>query len=134
MKKSYNLNLRNRPFEAILKGKKKIEIRANNSEGDVNYNNIKRGDIIFFRNEDTKQLIKCEVKRKSYYKSIHSLLLNEGTTHTLSSTNCINAGIKSIESIGNYKELINKYGVFAIEIELRTPVNKEQMQYYPFIK
>jgi hypothetical protein len=40
----------------------------------------------------------------------------EGTEFTLSSTNDIKEGIDSIESINGYKELIEKNGVFAVEL------------------
>ncbi|HLC90307.1 MAG TPA: hypothetical protein VJI15_00910 [Candidatus Nanoarchaeia archaeon] len=41
----------------------------------------------------------------------------ESTEFTLSSTKNIEEGIKSIESIDNYKELIAKNGVFAIKLK-----------------
>jgi hypothetical protein len=41
----------------------------------------------------------------------------EGVEETLSSTNDIEKGIESIESIDGYKTLIKKNGVFAIRIK-----------------
>jgi len=51
------------------------------------------------------------------YKNVKELLESEGIEHTLSSTNNIEEGIKSVESIDNYKELIAKNGVFAIKLK-----------------
>ena len=116
--KYIRLNLRNRPFQAIINGQKRIEIRPNKNKGRVNYSNLANGDIIVFKNEKTKREISCIVKRKSLYKSIYELLISEGTHRTLSSTNSIEIGIRSVESIENYKEIISKHGVYAIEIEL----------------
>jgi len=119
MNNIYNLKLRDRPFQAIVKGKKTIEIRANKQEGKLNYKALSNGDILLFENEITSQKISCIVKRKSHYRSVHELLKHEGTTRTLSSTNSIRKGIKSIEAIANYKEIIEIHGVFAIEVELK---------------
>lgn len=113
------LTIRDRPFQAIIKGTKTVEIRANKIESNVNYRLLAIGDAILFTNEETNEVIKCAITRKVHYKSVRELLINEGTSTTLSSTNCIEKGIKSIESIGNYKKTISKRGVFAIEIALK---------------
>jgi len=125
MKNSYNLTLRNRPFQAIIQGEKTVEIRANKQDGSINYNQLLHGDVLVFRNEETNQIINCIVKRKSHYETVHELLVKEGTLTTLSSTNSIRKGIKSIEAIGNYREIILIHGVFAIEIELKTTTNTQ---------
>jgi len=112
------LNLRERPFEAIKAGTKKVEIRANKKKkvGDA-ANLIKTGDIIIFKKENSEEKLQCTVERITLYKSVRDLLLAEGTEFTLSSTKNIEEGIKSIESIDNYKELIAKNGVFAIKLK-----------------
>jgi len=116
--KTFLKNLYERPFNAIKDGKKTIEIRANKNDFSENsVNRIKKGDFIIFRKINTEERLKCNVERKTLYKTIRELLEMEGTKHTLSSTDDIEEGIKSIESIDNYKELIFKNGVFAIKIK-----------------
>lgn len=118
MVKMFFLNLRERPFEAIKKGTKKIEIRANKKKKSGNaVNLIKTGDIIVFQKENSDEKIQCSVERITLYRNVRELLLAEGTEHTLSSTKNIEEGIKSVESIDNYKAIIAKNGVFAIELK-----------------
>lgn len=113
--KEYYLRLNNRPFKAIQNGTKRIEIRANK------YKNIsesfKPGDFIVFTNNETKQTMRCKVTRVNLYPTVRNLLEIEGLSHTLSSGLGLEEGIKSIESIGDYKNIINNHGVLAITIE-----------------
>jgi len=113
------LKLNPRAFCAIAHGTKKVEIRANKKDkGNKNsLNDVKRGNYIIFTNLSTNEKLTCIIKRITLYKTIKQLLEKEGVKDTLSSTNDINEGIKSIESIDNYKNLIKKNGVFAIKIE-----------------
>ena len=116
--KTFNKNLYKKPFEAIKSGKKTVEIRANKKESSENSVNLmKPGDLIIFTCLDSGERIRCEIERIQLYNSARELLKREGTERTLSSTNDIEEGIKSIESIGNYKELIAKNGVFAIKLK-----------------
>ena len=113
-----------RPFNAIRDGKKNIEIRANkNNLSENSVNLIKEGDIIIFNKANSKERFQCVVERKTLYSSVRELLEIEGTEKTLSSTNDINEGIKSIESIENYKQLLSKNGVFAIKLKEITILN-----------
>lgn len=107
-----------RPFNAIKEGKKTVEIRANKNDFSENsINLIEKGDFIIFKKIGTEDRLKCTVERKTLYKTIRELLEIEGTKHSLSSTDDIEEGIKSIEAIDNYKGLISKNGVFAIKIK-----------------
>jgi len=116
--KTFLKNLYERPFNAIKKGQKNIEIRANKNDFSENsINLIEEGDFIIFKKVGSEERLKCTVERKTLYRSVRELLEAEGTESTLSSTNNIEEGIKSVESIGNYKELIAKNGVFAIKIK-----------------
>jgi ASC-1-like (ASCH) protein len=109
-------NLKNRPFEAIKKGVKRVEVRANKNINQQNSeNNIKEGDVIVFTNE-LGEKINCIVERITLYKTTRELLEKEGTAQTLSSGKNLEEGVISIESISNYKELIEKNGVFAIKL------------------
>ena len=51
------------------------------------------------------------------YKNEKELLINEGTKYTLSSTNDLEEGIKSINSFQNYTQGIKENGIYAIHIE-----------------
>ena len=116
--KTFLKNLYERPFNAIKKGQKNIEIRANKNDfSESSINLIEEGDFIIFKKVGSEERLKCTVERKTLYRSVRELLEAEGTESTLSSTNNIEEGIKSVESIGNYKELIAKNGVFAIKIK-----------------
>lgn len=109
----HKLSLKSRPFNAILNRAKKIEIRANTEK----ISTIKVNDTIVFCNIETNKKLDCTVKRIEIYPTVRQLLEKEGTEYTLSSTNNFEEGIISIESISNYKEIIPKVGVCAIEIE-----------------
>lgn len=116
--KTFFKNLKERPFKAIKNGRKKVEIRANKNIFSENSTNlIKKGDFIIFKKIDADEKLKCVVEKKTLYKTVRELLENEGTKYSLSSTADIEEGIKSVESINNYKELIEKNGVFAIRIK-----------------
>ena len=116
--KTFLKNLYERPFNAIKNGQKNVEIRANKNVFSGNsVNLIEKNDFIIFKKVGSEEKIKCTVEKKILYKSVKELLESEGTEHTLSSTNNIEEGIKSVESIGNYKELIAKNGVFAIKLK-----------------
>lgn len=118
MVETFFFNLRERPFEAIKNGTKTIEIRANKKRNTGNaVNLIKAGDIIIFQKENSEEKLRCIAERITLYKTARDLLLSEGTEFTLSSTKDIEEGIKSIESIDDYKELIAKNGVFAIKLK-----------------
>ena len=111
-------DLYERRFNAIKRGQKNIEIRANKNIFSGNsVNLIMREDFIIFKNVNSEERLKCTVERKTLYKDVRELLEAEGTEHALSSTNDIEEGIKSVESIGDYKELISKNGVFAIKLK-----------------
>lgn len=118
--KIFVLKLRERPFEAIKRGTKRIEIRAN-KKTPTDYSSINKGDKIIFVKECNcliKDRIECIVKRKTWYSNVRELLEAEGTKYTLSSTDDIDEGIKSIESIRDYKKVIAESGVYAIELEM----------------
>lgn len=109
---TYFLNLLERPFEAIKNGTKTVEVRAN-KEGSQVINMIP-GDTLIFKKCGTNETLSCTIKRITLYNSVRELLTTEGVSHTLSSGKNLEDGIKSIESIPGYKEVIDTNGVFAI--------------------
>lgn len=120
MIKEAELRINDRAFKAIKNGQKKVEIRANKKSSRTDYSTIKEGDNIIFLSNKSHQKLSCVVVRKTLYSSVRELLETEGTTHTLSSTDDIEKGIKSVESISNYKKIISRNGVFAYEIQLQS--------------
>lgn len=107
------ININDRPFNAIMNGIKNIEVRVNRDK----YATLKSGDDIKFINSDKSLL--CTVVEVNKYKNVRELLSNEDITKTLSSGLDLENGIISIESISNYRELIPIYGVLAIHIKLK---------------
>lgn len=110
--KTFYLNLKDRPYEAIKRGTKKIEVRANKNGSPVA--EMKVGDTIIFTKCGTKEKQRCTILKLNWYQTVRELLINEGTAQTLSSGNDLEGGIKSIESIPGYKRAIAENGVFAV--------------------
>ncbi len=100
------------------------------------YSKYREEEYITFINSQNDEL-KCIIKEVNWYKNERELLMIEGTRFTLSSTNDIEEGIKSINSFKRYKEGIKENGIYAIHIE---PVTsnifsmKLQREYYDYIK
>lgn len=116
------LDLNDRPWKAIKRGTKSIEVRANGAYSDFDHSQIKTGDTIRFINNDTEQTLEIKVVAVRHYQTVRELLETEGTQRTLSSGKDITGGIESIHSITGYKEAIKKNGVFAIELKPVCPL------------
>ena len=113
----FHLNINTRAFNAMINGTKNVEVRANKKSHKPHaINKVRAGDVIIFKDITSNQRISCTAERITLYKTVRELLLKEGTIHTLSSTNDLEKGIKSIESISGYKEHIAQNGVFALKI------------------
>lgn len=115
---NYDLELNDRPFQAIKAGTKKIEGRTPKDQSDTRYDEMKTGDTITFKNNISLEVMVCEVLSVSKYKNVRSMLETEGTKNVLSSGGNIEQGIQSYNSISDYKERIEKYGIYAIEIKV----------------
>jgi len=115
--KTYNLDLPERPFRAIQNRTKKVEGRAPSSTENI-YNEMKHGDTLVFTNESTGEKLNTEVLFVHHYDDIKTMLQSEGVENVLSSEpKTIEHGIESYNSFTNYKENINKYGIYAIGIK-----------------
>ena len=114
---TYQLDINDRAWFAIKQKTKRIEIRATTNKDKIDYSKLKKEDIIIFSNSK-KEKMSCKIKDINWYDSIEKLLTLEGTKYTLSSTDDYDAGIKSINSIKGYQEAIEKFGVYAIHLEL----------------
>jgi len=114
----YSLELNPRPFEAIQKGIKKIECRVPTDHNkDISFDKLKKGDLIRFTNNITKEKMNVRVLGIRHYSSFRDLLESEGTEGVLSSGGNVEEGIKSFENFSGYKEGVKKQGVYAIEIK-----------------
>ena len=115
----YFMHLKDRSFAAIKAKHKKIEIRVKTDRPQsVDYQKLEIGDTIIFENSTTKEKMKCEIEEINWYKTAEEMLIQEGTRYTLSSTNDFEEGIKSLYNIPDYREGIEKNGVFAIHIKV----------------
>jgi ASC-1-like (ASCH) protein len=95
-----NLKLNQRACEAIINQTKNVEIRPNK----------------FSYISQNNKMIKCEVIDIILYQNLREPLTTENINKTLSSRSNINDGIASVESISNYKELMDKFGVYAVRL------------------
>lgn len=116
MEKIINLDINDRAFKAINDGTKKVEIRVTTNKTKKDYGVINPNDIIVFSNSKNEKL-ECKVIENIWYKNEKELLITEGTKYTLSSTNDLEEGIKSINSFQNYTQGIKENGIYAIHIE-----------------
>lgn len=116
MEKIINLDINDRAFKAINDGNKRIEIRVTTNKAKKDYGVINSNDIIVFSNSKNEKL-ECQVIENMWYKNERELLIAEGTKYTLSSTNDLEEGIKSINSFKNYTQGIKENGIHAIHIK-----------------
>lgn len=113
---NYDLNLNDRPFQAIKVGTKKIEGRTPRDENDSRYEKMNPGDTITFTNNVTSEQLICAILSVDHYSDVRSMLEAKGTKNVLSSGGSIEEGIESYNSLGNYKERIQMYGIYAIGV------------------
>lgn len=121
---NYNLNLNDRPFQAIKAGTKKIEGRTPKDKNDKRYDRMIAGDTVTFTNNITSEQIVCGVLSVRKYPDVRSMLETEGVGNVLSSGGNIEEGIASYNSFDGYKGRIKKYGIYAIGI---FPYEKESL-------
>jgi len=60
----------------------------------------------------------CEVLSVGKYQNVRLMLEAEGTKNVLSSGGNIEEGIESYDSLGDYKDRIEKYGIYAIGVSV----------------
>ncbi|PSW82023.1 ASCH domain-containing protein [Photobacterium damselae] len=112
------VGLMDKPFGAIKSGKKTIEIRANSDVRPFDYSIVKPNNTLRFINEFSGDIIDTKVIRVAHYPNVRTLFEIEGTENTLSVPWSIEKGIEFIHSFPSYKDSIDKYGVYAIEIDV----------------
>ncbi len=114
---NYNLDLNDRPFQAIKNGKKKIETRTLVPHNMTPYSEMKKGDTLTFSNETTKEVMVVDILRVTNYKDIPTLLAKEGQENVMSYDASYEEAVVSWDTLRGYTEGIKKYGIWAIEVK-----------------
>ena len=125
---TYRLEIYRKPLEAIISGKKKVEIRTNNSYEQIDYSSLTQGDIIKFQvilgppfvdlQIIEENVLDVEVLKVINYKSPKELLCQEGMGVLSELVETIEEGEDLLYSFHEYKEMIPIYGIYAIHFNL----------------
>ena len=124
----YPLEIYRKPLEAIISGRKKVEIRTNNSYENIDYKKLEPGDIIKFQIINgppfvgleivEKDALSVEVLKVIKYKNPEDLLKNEGLEVLSGIVSSLGEGVEMLYSFEEYKEMIPIHGIFAIHFNL----------------
>ena len=127
MSTSYKLEIYEKPLKAIKAGVKTVEIRTNNSYEEIDYDRLKKGDIISFQiisgppftglDVVIENALMVEVLSVVKYKDPQELLEKEGLQVLSTLVTNIEEGVELLYSFHEYKEMIPKHGIFAIHIK-----------------
>jgi len=118
------------PFDAILDGSKKFELRTNTSYEKIDYCNLRTGDQIEFKviagppfiNFDVihnKRLV-ITIGEIRHFSSARALFEQEGYKWCSFQPSSIEEAIDWIHQILEYKTSIPQYGIYAFEIKKAT--------------
>jgi ASC-1-like (ASCH) protein len=123
---NYKLEIYRKPLESILSGKKKVEIRTNNSYESIRYDQLNVGDTISFQvisgppfiglDVIDADALTVEVLDVRHYPDALSLLNTEGMEVLSNLCETIAQGVELLNSFHEYKQMIPIHGIFAIEI------------------
>lgn len=116
---NYNLDLNDRPFQAIKAGTKTIEGRAQKDRDDVRYEEMKQGDTITFTNNVTGEQMICDVLSVTHYRDVRTMLEAEGIENALPGESDIESGIKIYHGLEGYENRIKHFGIYAIGVKRR---------------
>ena len=124
----YPLEIYRKPLEAIISGRKKVEIRTNNSYENIDYTKLEPYDIIKFQIINgppfvgleivEKDALSVEVLKVIKYKNPQDLLKNEGLEVLSGIVSSLEEGVEMLYSFEEYKEMIPIHGIFAIHFNL----------------
>jgi len=124
----YSLEIYRKPLEAIISGKKKVEIRTNNTYENIDYTKLEPYDIIKFQIINgppfvsleivEKDVLSVEVLKVIKYKNPEDLLKNEGLEVLSGIVSSLEKGVEMLYSFEEYKEMIPIHGIFAIHFNL----------------
>jgi ASC-1-like (ASCH) protein len=118
------------PFNAILAGTKKFELRSNTSYEKIDYRSLKTDDQIEFKviagppfvNFDVinNQRLVITIGEIKHFSSARALFEQEGYKWCSFEPNSIEEAIDWIHQILEYKTSIPLYGIYAFEIKKAT--------------
>ena len=124
----YPLEIYRKPLEAIISGRKKVEIRTNNSYENIDYTKLEPYDIIKFQIINGPPFVGLEIVEKDAfsvevlkvikYKNPEDLLKNEGLEVLSGIVSSLGEGVEMLYSFEEYKEMIPIHGIFAIHFNL----------------
>ena len=124
----YSLEIYRKPLEAIISGRKKVEIRTNNSYENIDYTKLEPYDIIKFQIINGPPFVGLEIVEKDAlsvavlkvikYKNPEDLLKNEGLEVLSGIVSSLEEGVEMLYSFEEYKEMIPIHGIFAIHFNL----------------
>ena len=124
----YSLEIYRKPLEEIISGRKKVEIRTNNSYENIDYTKLEPYDIIKFQIINgppfvgleivEKDALSVEVLKVIKYKNPEDLLKNEGLEVLSGIVSSLEEGVEMLYSFEEYKEMIPIHGIFAIHFNL----------------
>ncbi|MCL9780924.1 hypothetical protein M9194_05695 [Vibrio sp. S4M6] len=124
--KRYPLEIYQAPLDSILSGKKKVEIRTNNSYEAIRYDQLCPGDRIDFQviagppfvglDVIVPNALSVEVIDVRHYPDANSLLVAEGMQVLSNLCESLQEGVELLQSFHEYTEMIPIHGIFAIEI------------------
>ena len=124
----YSLEIYRKPLEAIISGRKKVEIRTNNSYENIDYKKLEPGDIIKFQIINgppfvgleivEKDALSIEVLKVIKYENPEDLLKKEGLEVLSGIVSSLEEGVQILYSFEEYKEMIPIHGIFAIHFNL----------------
>ena len=112
-------DINDRPFKAIKAGTKKVEGRTITTWETLPLDELKKDEIISFTNNITNEKLVVKITFVHHYKSVSEMLKKEGVKNVLSSfPKTIEHGIESYHSILEYKNSIQKHGIWAIGLKV----------------
>ena len=124
----YPLEIYRKPLEAIISGRKKVEIRTNNSYENIDYTKLEPYDIIKFQIINgppfvgleivEKDALSIEVLKVIKYENPKDLLKKEGLEVLSGIVSSLEEGVQILYSFEEYKEMIPIHGIFAIHFNL----------------
>ena len=124
----YSLEIYRKPLEAIISGRKKVEIRTNNNYENIDYTKLQAGDIIKFQIINGPPFVGLEIIKKDAlsvevlnvinYKNPEDLLKKEGLQVLSGIVSSLEEGVNMLYSFEEYKEMIPVHGIFAIHFNL----------------
>lgn len=115
-RKTWHLNILNRYFALIKNGRKIVEGRAPSPT--LDYTDMKPGDMLIFANVETDEELTVTVDKVLHYPTVQEMLRTERLENCLPGTKTVIEGIALINSIADYKQRIQKGGIYAIRFHL----------------